>query len=825
MKEQGSSFLITYEDLLRIAKKHRKTLLKLTLAAAIFGFFYSVTRPLKFKAEASFREAAAHMPQHALSQFLSGAFAGGQEGSASFIIQSETILRDVTGELGLQAQVKGFPSHGRLNNIIDRARLSLFGKFPEEGFEFTKLSYVGEEEQALTLCFEDEKHFSLSKKDGGEVIRGDVGKELALEDLTLTLNRIPASIKVGKEYQLAIKPWREVVKPLRGSLEIRADKKDPQILWLYYAHRSRRQAAKITNQLVKSFLKYLKEEDNKVATSQLAFLKERRENLEADFGNALDKHVECLSESVSSSGFLEVKQQITLLEKPQQDLQQRLIELYSLEGTLKDVQATYARFMGLPLRPELGLTAASTEEFAFSQLDGKSRFWPQQFAGIDLKTAEALHAEYQRNLDQIENQIDRVEFLLPRMRQDGFELNALSSLAHDEVTAAMARKASELALSLREESNYSQKDIYRLGESLKSQKKFIEAHLSQSLELYRKQARIIQNKLAALRAVMLKLIGSEKEIIHEQMGAFQHRLNDVPARWRVEKQIEMQSSMLQKIAEGMAQVVEGKIIEHHLKNINSKMIDPAYPPKDVFGASPKKIVVLSALLTLAFGYFFFVCRTIWQGMPLSLSAADAYGLSTCGRLSLFRGAAFEELPKRDLETLRKSVAFIEKQVKPLGGTSVAVVGNDQRGIGRNLASLLAWQKQSVLMVDLSFSQRIPSNVEQGLWHYLQGKTDEWIPVQREGYDLMLSGATTRFATELMRYERFERFLDQARDRYERILLISETPIDASETQLLLQKADLGIIIVDQESHELLARTGITAIVKQNSRATLVFREE
>ncbi|MBS3902754.1 MAG: hypothetical protein KGZ30_00020 [Anaplasmataceae bacterium] len=824
MKEHDFSFLITYEDVVNIAKKHRKTLMKWTVCAIAAGLMFVLIQPVQFKAKASFIEGGTQSSS-ALAQFINSATSTSQGSNATFMMRSEKVLQHVVEALGLQVHVYEGPLPGKFKNFFENIQYSWLGRIDaHDTFEFAKTSYLGLREKPLLLSFKDAEHFTLKEEQEEVVFQGCLGEEVISPEFSLTIIKTPKHLHIGKTYTLSLQPRLNVIDTLKAQIEICPDKKDKNILWLYCVNHNRTRAAQIVNQLAVSFLESLKQENNSLAKEQQKLLHERRAQLELEFDHSLHQHVDFLKESIAHSGFVEVKQQIELLEKPQQELQKRLVDLNTLEGTLKEVQTTYARVTGLTAPLKLDLIAKQGEDVSVPWVWNKIHDWSQQFSGVDLATAQSLYATYQNNLDKIEDQIDTVEFLLPKVQQEDFELNALSALAQDAVTNALVSRASESAQSLREEGNYSKKNLSRFGDSLKSQKKFIEAHLRQSLELYYQQAKVIQSKLATLRSVMLTLIGSEKEAIQDQVRQFQEQLKDVPERWGLEKRLEMHSEMTQTMVEAMAQVIEGNIIEHQMKHIGSKIIDSARIPTTPWRKNPVQMALLFALITWVGGYGFFFVKTLWKGLPLSLSSAMAYGLSVCGVLSFFRGTALEELPKGDMETLRKAIDGIEGNPRCLGSTVIAVVGSDQKGLSRNLAQLVSWQKKTVLVVDLSFSQRIPAHIETGLWHYLEEKTDAWQVVRQTGYDWVPSGATTRFATELMRRERFNHFLEEVKELYDRIILVSETPLDASETQFLLQKADLGIVLIDQEPYEFLAKTGIAALAKQDNTVSLVFKE-
>jgi uncharacterized protein involved in exopolysaccharide biosynthesis len=833
VNEEGQSFLITFEDAIRIAGKHRKMLLRCLWVAACLGLLASLMQPVKFKAKGSFQEGGVLSSSPSFSQLVMTGFSGKKENSAQFLMQSDVVLRHLVEELGIQVEVHRYFADGMLRNFWDNLRCCITGNISQKvSLSFSKVRFSGKEPQQLFVQLEEDGKWIFLDARKQILASGFTGEEIQASGFCLTINNVPKDIRLHHAYALTLLPWEGVVAALKKSIEIRPDRKDQRILWLSCKNRDARRAAEIVNQIGASFIHYLKDEEEKLTEEQLAYLNDHRQKIETDFDSALLQHVSFIKNNIVRSGFVEVEQQVDFLKRPQQDLRSRLVELKTFESNLKDVQATYAKTMGWPLQHDHSCMAEAGDGLRIEQLIEKGRFWLEQFAGIDLHTAKELHGNYQRSLDQIENQIDRIDFLLPKVREEDFELNAVSTLAEeDKVIHSLVQKASEIALLLREEGNYSQKDLQRLGESLKSQKKFIEAHLGHARDLYQKQAGVLQSKLASLREVMIKLIDAEKNVVQEQLVHLQEQLVDIPDRWRAEKQLEAKSELMQKVAEGMTQIIEGKIVDHHLKNVNSKMIDLARPPNHPYRMQTIKMVILFSVVALVLSYLFFFTRTLWRGFPLSISTAQAYGLRLAGKLSGFSSAPIAELPKTDLETMRRTLDFIEANAHPIGGVVVSVVGLDQESVSENLAKLLSWGlngpndswKKKILIADLSFSPFIPSGKEQGFLQFIQGKRDDWPILQKEGFDWLPSGGTTRFATEIFRSDRFYLFLEEARQRYGRIFLLSETPLDASETSHLLNMGDLGIVLVKEESYGMLAQAGIVEMARNRNKATIVLR--
>jgi hypothetical protein len=800
LNSSDAPFLLTVSDLFGIFKKHKRRLLRFFVLGTIIGLLFAHARPLVFLGKASFKEGATQSSSISLSQILSTSFLQ-KENGAQFLMRSESVLKKVVEKMGLQVHVKQHLQSGLLRNLFDNSLYSLSHVYLEpKNFEFCDVSFEGKKGKKMLLVLKGNQECYFFDENKELLGSGHVGEPLIGVDFSLTLKSLPKGVRLGVPYKITLSPWHEEVAILKESFEVRPDKVDRTILWLQVSHRDRQVAANLANQIAKSYLSYLVEEEEKLSTSQIAHLNDRRRKLESEFDEALALHMDIVKNSIDETGFVEVKQQLELVQKPLLTLHDRLVELKSWEGSLKEVQSAYAKTFGLPSFKPDELMVDIKESYAY--------FSSKQFAGVDLGTAKELHGNYQRQLDDIEGHIDRIQYLLPKIQEEGFELHSIGLLAKDDVAASLVSEASKLSLSLSQVGNYSQKDQERLSESLKSQKHFIEAHLLQTVELYEKQADVLQTKLASLRSVILDLIGKEKRGIQEEIHHYQAQLAKVPDKWRLEKILEAKSTMMKKVVEGVSQVIETKIAEHHLKTIGSKLIDPARAPNAPFRKNPLLVASVFGAISLLAAYVVLFALSLKKGLPLSLSAARGYGLALAGEFSEFCGCNLEELPARDLEVCRKIVQFTEEHQKLGQSTCIALSGLDAREISQNLAKLLSLQNKKILLADVSFQQLSQDEQMSGILPYLQEKKNDWAALAMTGYDFLPTGGRTRFATELFQTGRFDRFLETALQQYDRVILLSQTSLDASETICLSKKCDLCVTILNEESYDSLKDSGL-----------------
>ncbi len=822
MTSRSFPLIVTWSDLRVVARKYRRWIACAALCSALAGGVKALSTPAQFTAKALLREGASSSTPSGLSNLFLSAFAQNFDGSGIVMMQSDRVLRSAIEELGLQASVD---RKGRIRSLLQCVYaniLLLRGKEPieQEPFRFSCVRYDSRKSLHFSLVFKDKNRFILQDKMGNLLAKGSLGERVLLPEASFSILQTPSDIAMEKPYNVEISPWECAAPVILASLEIRPEKLDRSLLKLFYSHPSRGEAARILDGVMTAYMRYLQEENNRVADEQLAHLDKRQAQFADKFDHELDEHLACMKQNISIHGFIEVKQQVQLLAESQQELNTRLIELDSMYNRLKKVQASYHYAMesdhSLGRDPLVQILPAV--DVQLSSHFSPSRFGAakgpssreEQFAGIDLPTAEKLHVDYQREIDDCQEKSDRLSFLLSRIHRKDFDLNALGALVHDQVTGTLVSRASELALQIKDVANRSQKDILRIEESLAAQKTFIAQHLGQTLELYSQNGRITRSKLARLREVMMTLVEAEKAVIHNKLMEIRGQLGEIPARWKLERQLEVKSEAMRKITEGITQMFEGKTIERYLKQINSKIIDNAHCP---LGATKTSILFLMAIFAgagIAASYVFFFCRLILRGFPLSESTARALELATGGTVGPFCDAPLQQLSERDVDTIRSLANFIQREKqrvkqekkKESEGIVVALAGEGRLGFIHNLARLLSMQGASVLIVD-DVSQEETSTLSD----YLTEKSPAWQTRKYDGFDILPSGAAGRFFPEHLHKERFAQLLINLRAEYDIVLFACSGVFAAKGGGRVFEKMDALIVTVQEESLDELANKG------------------
>lgn len=834
MTHSSLPLVITWSDLCTVWHKYRKWMLRVVIVSAIAGTIGALLLPARYTAKALFREGSASSPLSGagLPSIFSTMISSSSDGNSLVLLQSDSVLKVAVQNLGLQitpyTKKTSFPLANFLRRLYRGALLHCgIEQIEKTPFLFSDVEFANEEALRFSLIFNDEKNFTLQDLEGTVLSTGTLGQKIYLPEASFSLQQAPSDFVIGKSYPFQIIPWEAAVASIRAGLEIRPEKLEKSLLRLFYSSSQREQSVRVLDGIMTAYLQYLQEEHNRLAAKQLSFLNEHQGQFTDKFEKELDEYLACLKQNISEYGFFEVEQEVEIFAKRQNELKSKLIDLDRLFNRLKKAQASYiSAAKSEPLKesntPSIVPAHNVTEPLLAAAKMARNR--TEQFAGIDLDTAEKLHAEYQKEEDHCQEHIDRISFLLSRIHHKDFDLNALGALVNDPVTANLINRASDLSLQGKDVTNRSQKDLLRIEDSLAAQKAFIAQHLSQSLELHKQNSLIAQSKLERLREVMMTLVETEKAGIYSKLKEIRELLSELPARWKLEKQLHFREDMMGKMISGIAQMIEGKTIEHRLRQLSSKIIDPA-----ICSSAPKKVsfpLFLAVFMGVAIAlvYIFFFCRLLLRGFPLSEATARALELATSGTVGPNCDVPLQDLNQRDVKTIRTLANFIQEK-KGSEGAVVALTGNRRPIFLHNLARFLSMRDERVLIIDASFDFAQHQGEEGSLWQYLHDESSAWQPQKNDGFDTLASGATGRFCTELLHKERFAQLLTKARCEYDIVLLVFSSVLDVNEAGVALGKMDAHIVTLQEESIEQLERIGLTERLRQSASATIVFQTQ
>lgn len=311
------------EDILRLFRQQKKRICQAALLCSLLGVGYCLIQPVKYRAEASFKESAERQGAEGLLGMLGGFGASSDAPQAAALMKSNLVLKPLVSQFGLQVSAalphKFVRIKNRLRDNLRIARGSLL-EDPDE-FRFSHVVYEKESSRDFKIRFSSRSAFTVLSE-GGEV-KGRLGEKVVLQDGTVfCLMRVPERLRMETDYGFRVSSWISAADALRGSLSIEPGKENRSICTLSFAHRDRHLGAEILNALMKGYQSYLKDEHDCVAEAQLAFLAQRQNDLYAMLQQTIDEHMDYLRGNISKDGFLSLEEEMKLLSDPHAELYQ-----------------------------------------------------------------------------------------------------------------------------------------------------------------------------------------------------------------------------------------------------------------------------------------------------------------------------------------------------------------------------------------------------------------------------------------------------------------------------------------------------------------------
>lgn len=287
-------------------------------------FLYCFQVP-KYKATAVFKQASHIKDQKEwMRSFLQARVLPNSEGNAKSIFESNTLLKEVVEFLGLQ--IESPPQ--RLCCLKDNFLLELGFKIPDRRlFYFSNVHSEVEEIVPFFLVFLEGFSFEVLNRKKEKVAFGKVGELVQYENTSFTIDRVSEKVKYNKLYPLSISPWADTVKKMVKNLEVKKSKSDEGVLHLSFLSGHAKSSADALNCLMKFYQNHIKKENEEISKIQREYLGKRQQELGLEFEQSLENHRNFLSQSLKASGFLTLKQEVDLLEKPSEEYLNRLYDL------------------------------------------------------------------------------------------------------------------------------------------------------------------------------------------------------------------------------------------------------------------------------------------------------------------------------------------------------------------------------------------------------------------------------------------------------------------------------------------------------------------
>ncbi|MFA6916413.1 MAG: hypothetical protein WC222_08450 [Parachlamydiales bacterium] len=340
-----------------------------------------------------------------------------------------------------------------------------------------------------------------------------------------------------------------------------------------------------------------------------------------------------------------------------------------------------------------------------------------ELQGINLNIANEMFLSYSKEVNNIEGQALQYEFIIEQLQKPEFELSSLSAIINDPISREISNNASTLALALNDRSNRTDKEIFRLQEELKLQRKFLVLHLKQAKELLEIKMGLLLDKIQAIRQTTLSIIqqnvGVAENQIHEQiktrlanlkqeLALIDRQQSDLhkqmallPKKWVSEQLINQHMEMHRQMSREITNLVESKNISSNLEIMQSAPVDIAIPP--LHPDSPR--FLMFTLLGTFVGLFFMVSgtliRAIGKGVPASDESLRLVGLQVAGSMT-------------EPQTVERAAAMVLLNSKPgLLQQSILVVEKDSQRNAMKIFRFLESQGKNPVLIE--WNDPLPTN--------------------------------------------------------------------------------------------------------------------
>lgn len=441
------------------------------------------------------------------------------------------------------------------------------------------------------------------------------------------------------------------------------------------------------------------------------------------------------------------------------------------------------------------------------------------FRGINIPLAKELYIVYTRELNDIQAQILQLKFVIGELSRPDFELTSLSPVITDPIAREMISKASHSTLQLHDQNNRTPREQERLKEELEVQKRFLDLHLSKSLELLLIREELIKDKIVALQNATLVLLKQQIAILEKQLTDYiasrienlqlenyllekqqqelRKEMSVLPEKMVTEKLIEQQVAMNQQMGRDITNLVESKNITNNLEVIQSAPVDIALPPILPEPARLAFHFVFGLLLGAFLSISYFLGRSVIRGIPATVENLKAAHVDVAGRVSakFYTDGAVEE---SDLATLRRLISHLGDTYGREKGSTLLVMherGFDFSGL---LCRLMAKKGNRVLHLPLTFSGPSGLKDKRDLVSYVERNAGE--PYIEKGFefDRVECGGPTQYGNEIVTSKPFKELLGKWSSEYDWIVLSTDAKPTSVEAESMVGIFDNFAIALENE---------------------------
>ncbi len=254
---------------------------------------------------------------------------GSKESAPIPTFLSKMVFVDAMEEMGLQvAAPPRFFLIKWTQRIWNNLKLELGKKVaPRDSFAFSNVKYEREEGLSFYIRLLDESHFEVLDQDKTVMTSGELNRRVAFSSFEGILKKMPSWVSFQNCYPLYVASQEATFSQLRAAFSIKPSKLNSDILELSFKHGDRHFSAQFVNQMMSSYQKMVKQENDKRLNNQIVYLKNKEAQLVENWNEILKEYEEYLKQNLNATGYFNFSQKMDLLSEPQNAFASKLFDL------------------------------------------------------------------------------------------------------------------------------------------------------------------------------------------------------------------------------------------------------------------------------------------------------------------------------------------------------------------------------------------------------------------------------------------------------------------------------------------------------------------
>lgn len=413
-KKEDSDFFLSFSDLVNICKRKKNNILFCCAFLALLSAFFTLTRPIEYAAESTFREKG--ISEAGLSKSLSSFILGngdGNESEAVTMMKSRKLMEELVKRMHLQGNVvkKERIDPFRVLSLMKKNLAVEYAYFkkkktpavatPPAELKVIDIFYPEEIPATYDLVFSSPNEFEVSDQTKKVIATGRLGTPVTIGTSQFTVVREGGESPQYSTFMVVLHPLAPTAKEYSQKFNIDCDRSDKGLLKLQYANGNRHLAALHLNALMEIYQDHSNKEHQRIANFQIGYLEKRHDEMSQDLEKLMYNHAHGLSSDVTSCGHHSIEKAMEFRASNLQEYKRKLLsinlEIQRFKKAKEDGEEFYDKFI------------SETNPLVINTLSGQIRDLKQESDSLGLVIRNfkendivELEEDFSQQLKQIE---------------------------------------------------------------------------------------------------------------------------------------------------------------------------------------------------------------------------------------------------------------------------------------------------------------------------------------------------------------------------------------------------------------------------------------